>query len=368
MRILFTACPMFGHVNTLLPLALAAQRAGHEVAVATGADFAAHVERRGLAAWAVGPTYEEAGGAPRSPADFVAAAGKRAVDLVPRAVDWAPDLVVHEESELAGLIAAVRVGTRHAVHGLGIAALGVWEAFADPVRELGRNWGMPDLVGDLRGSPYLSICPPALRPAGQPVWEQIRPLRPAFGQPAAGERLPAAVSALPRARTVHLTLGTVFPTAPGVLDAAIAGLRELFVNVVVTVGPGVDPRRLGAQPRHVLVERYLPHGLLLPRCSLVVSQGGAGILLGALANGLPQLVLPQGADQFGNAAAAQRTGAALALGPDELTADAVADAAARLMTEPGFATAARAVASEIAAMPSPDDVIGTLASGPGVAR
>jgi len=44
MRILFTACPMVGHVNTLLPLALAAQRAGHTVAVATGGDQAPRVD------------------------------------------------------------------------------------------------------------------------------------------------------------------------------------------------------------------------------------------------------------------------------------------------------------------------------------
>jgi UDP:flavonoid glycosyltransferase YjiC (YdhE family) len=48
MRILFTACPMGGHVNTLLPLGLAAERSGHTVAFATGVDLADRVERSGL--------------------------------------------------------------------------------------------------------------------------------------------------------------------------------------------------------------------------------------------------------------------------------------------------------------------------------
>ena len=49
---------------------------------------------------------------------------------------------------------------------------------------------------------------------------------------------------LPYDQTVHLTLGTVFNEAFGVLTAAIAGLQELPVNLVVTTGPGVDPARL----------------------------------------------------------------------------------------------------------------------------
>ena len=46
-----------------------------------------------------------------------------------------------------------------------------------------------------------------------------------------------------------------------------------------------------------------------------------GIMFGALANGLPQLLLPQGADQFANADACRDAGVALTLAPDEVTAD-----------------------------------------------
>jgi UDP:flavonoid glycosyltransferase YjiC (YdhE family) len=145
-----------------------------------------------------------------------------------------------------------------------------------------------------------------------------------------------------------------------VFEAALAGLRELPVDVVVTTGPGADPARFGPQPAHVLLEPYLPHSLLLPRCRLVVSHAGAGILFGALSHGLPQLLLPQGADQFMNAEACARTGAALVLGPGEVTADAVTSAVRRLLAESSFAAAASQVADEIAAMPHPDDVLESL--------
>ena len=48
-RVLFTSCPAYGHILPMLPLIRAAERAGHDVRVATGPDLLAHLTRRGLA-------------------------------------------------------------------------------------------------------------------------------------------------------------------------------------------------------------------------------------------------------------------------------------------------------------------------------
>ena len=58
MSILFTSNPLVGHWLPMLPLARAAQRAGHEVAVAAGPDAVAEVERRGFTAWSVGWDFQ----------------------------------------------------------------------------------------------------------------------------------------------------------------------------------------------------------------------------------------------------------------------------------------------------------------------
>ena len=140
-------------------------------------------------------------------------------------------------------------------------------------------------------------------------------------------------------------------------------LRDLPANLVVTTGPGTDPACFGPQQANVLLAAYLPHTLLLPSCALVVSQGGAGIMFCALANGLPQLMLPQGADQFLNADACTSAGAALALTAKELTADAVGAAASRLLVEPHFATAAAVVVrAEIGSRPDAGAVLAELLS------
>jgi UDP:flavonoid glycosyltransferase YjiC (YdhE family) len=362
-RILISSCPLFGHVNTLLPLALAAQRAGHEVVVATGPDLVPHVERSGLAAWPVGPTHAEAGGSAVTQwvEYFIDSAGKRAVELVPRAVSWAPDLLLHEETELAGAVAAQATGARHAVHGLGLMPpIPIWDALAPAFEQLFRQWDVPGSPQAIRDADYLDVCPQALQPGGEPIWQHVLPLRPSFGQPSPDHRLPAAMAGLPYRRTAHLTLGTVFHRATEVLETAIDGLRDLPINLVVTTGPGSDPSRFGPQPAHVLIEPYLPHGLLLPRCCLVVSQGGAGIMFGALAHGLPQLVLPQGADQYLNADACMRAGAGLCLVGEDVTAACVTAAAQRLLGEPRFAEAAAAVQAEIERRPTPDQAFATL--------
>ena len=48
MRLLLTSVPGLGHLHPVLPLGLAAARAGHDVRVATGADRVEWVRRCGL--------------------------------------------------------------------------------------------------------------------------------------------------------------------------------------------------------------------------------------------------------------------------------------------------------------------------------
>ena len=91
-----------------------------------------------------------------------------------------------------------------------------------------------------------------------------------------------------------------------------------------------------------------------------VSHAGLGTLLAALGLGLPQLCLPQGADQFRNGAACVAAGAGLSLGPDDATADAIERRVDRLLTDETFRTAARQIRDEIEVMPTVEDVAATL--------
>ncbi|MEU0557299.1 glycosyltransferase [Dactylosporangium sp. NPDC006015] len=367
MRILFTACPMFGHVNPVLPLVLAARAAGHDVVVATGPDMAARLT---VPTWAVGPSHHEAGGGPGTDwlAYFASTARARAADLVPRALDWKPDLVISEDTELSGPVAAAATGARHVVHGIGIMPpIRLWAAFGPALDGLSDQFGVPGTSAGHRAATYLELCPPSLRPAdpaAERIWPTTLPLRPLAGTPSGSEQLPASLDSLPYEQTVHLTLGTVFHANRNVLHTAIAALSALPVNVVATVGPDVDPAGFGRQPAHVVLAPYLPHTLLLPRCTAVVSQAGAGIMLGSLAHGLPHLALPQGGDQFTNAEAIELSGTGLALHPAEVTGAAITDRLTELLTNPTFTAAAAAARTDLTTMPDAPTVLTTLTTSP----
>jgi MGT family glycosyltransferase len=155
-----------------------------------------------------------------------------------------------------------------------------------------------------------------------------------------------------------VSLGTVpLFNQPDKFRTLLADLVDEDVEIVVTVGELNDPAALGAQPGNVRIERWLPLAPLLPRCDVVVCHGGSGTTLAALACGLPLVLVPQGADQFANAAACRRAGAARVLTPAEVTPASVREAAMAVVDEASpERAAARRIGAEIAAMPPAADV------------
>jgi MGT family glycosyltransferase len=147
---------------------------------------------------------------------------------------------------------------------------------------------------------------------------------------------------------VYVTMGTVY-NQPELFRPLLDGL-DGHGSALVTVGRNVEPDSLGPLPAGVRVERFVPQAHILPRSAAVVSHGGSGTTLGALAHGLPLVLVPQAADQFDNAARAEAAGAAVVLRPGDVTAESVRAALGRVLGEPAFAEAARAIAAEIREM------------------
>src|SRR5437588_5308827 len=103
------------------------------------------------------------------------------------------------------------------------------------------------------------------------------------------------------------------------MQTIIEGLRDLPVNLIVTLGRDKDPADFGPQPANVHIERYIPQSLLLPHCDLMVQHGGSSSTLAAIDSGLPMVVIPLIADQFFNAEAAHRLGLAQVIQRAHLT-------------------------------------------------
>ena len=135
---------------------------------------------------------------------------------------------------------------------------------------------------------------------------------------------------------VYLTLGTVVATDDG-LRPAIEGLASLDVDVLVALG-AADGAALGVLPPNVHLEAFVDQPGVLGAADLAVHHGGSGTVLGALLAGVPQLLLPKGADQFENADRMAAAALATVLEPRQATPVSVAAAAARLLdgTSPSY--------------------------------
>ena len=373
MRILFTTNPLYGHLYPMLPLMNAARRADHEVIVATGANFAPEVERHGFAIWSVGPSAQQVRAQsattdddpPMDQLGQMVEAGMRlfgrpgiarARDLTPLAADWQPDLVVHELTEAAGWQAAAVSGAIDVMHGFGTHIPYLVDAMQIVLGAVRSELGRSDRSRDLTDVPYVDPCPPLLQPPGGTPFGNVLPLRPEMGVVHPGEEPPESMRNLPYEKTVYLTLGTAF-NVPQLLAQAIDAVRDLQDNVIITTGPGVDPSSFGPVPPHIAMAAFVPQALILKHCSAVVSHTGSGTMLGALGDGLPQVCLPMGADQFSNADQIARTGAGIVVPPDARTPQTIRAAIEEVLDNPSYVAGARVLQADIAAMPSANEVL-----------
>jgi MGT family glycosyltransferase len=143
-----------------------------------------------------------------------------------------------------------------------------------------------------------------------------------------------------------VTAGGHLPFYPALYRAAIDALAPLPARFLLTVGEERDHRELGALPPNVTVERWVPQDEVLTHAAAVVTHGGHGTVIKALAADVPLLVLPMGRDQNDNATRVTERGAGLQLTP-ETASDAIAQATRRLLDEPSFAEAAAQLGARI---------------------
>ncbi len=384
MRVLVTSPAGLGHIHPMVPLARAMVMRGHDVRWAVPEEAANRVAAHSFDVVSI------AGRAPINPQEVVrrfpelaqlppkdrpdAMFGKlfgalatppMLAGLEPFALEWCPDLVVADAAEFAGHIVAARLGVPSVTKGFGALLPEVRVArAADEVASLWAERGLdPRPYGGAYDHLYIDVYPLTLQvdPGVHVHHRQL--MRP---ETADGAGVGVGASpALPRIRRdaplVYVTMGTVF-NDPDPLRCAVEGVRGLPVRVLATVGPNADPAVLGEQPKHVLVEQYVPQTAVLPLCDAVVSHAGSGTVLGTLARGLPQVCLPQGADQFLNAEAVVASGAGISIAPDRATVSEIANTLTAVLNDKAYRVAAKQVATSIEAMPTPDDAATALAT------
>jgi UDP:flavonoid glycosyltransferase YjiC (YdhE family) len=270
---------------------------------------------------------------------------------------WQPDLLVCDEIDFGAVVAAERFGLPHAT--VLVIAAGSFvrkEVIGEPLNELRAEHGLspdPDLTM-LSRFLVLSPFPPSYRDPAFPLPATAHAIRPLTLAAAQDDAVPPWMVHLNGAPTVYFTLGTVFNLESGDLfERVLAGLRDLSINIIATVGREIDPAEFGQQSANIQIARYIPQSLVLPHCAAVVSHGGSGSVIGALAHGLPMVLIPMGADQPYNAARCAELGVARILDAVEATPEAVREAVSTVLADPTYRHNAERLRHEIAALPGP---------------
>lgn len=375
MRVLFCTTAADGHFLPLLPLASATRAAGHAVVFATAASFAPRVRRAGFEALPAGIDLEELDrrfaptrrllwttDLPPDERRARAFSGRFAAieapakhdELFGAAESWQPDAIVHESADLSASLVGARLGVPTINHSFGRAVpSSALRAAAELVAPLWESAGLdPDpLAGAYRGS-YVDICPPSLQNETLPDGVSVHRIRPV--ERGAGGRAEPTL--------VYVTLGTVFNRVELFRDL-LEAFATLPCRVLMTVGENIHPRSLGTTPANAEVVRYIPQAETLPRASVVVSHGGSGSTLGALAHGCPIVFVPQGADQFENAHAVAATGAGVVVMPDRQSVPSLRETLRTVLLDPAYAHRAEALAREIAELPSARQAAESLFGG-----
>jgi UDP:flavonoid glycosyltransferase YjiC (YdhE family) len=361
-KVVLAALPAFGHLYPLVPLALALQRAGATVVFATGEEFAGRLPARTVrgaeASWTFADAHAEVarrGMLRDSSAPVIELATTLFVEIcAPHVVDVMtdvlrrerPDLLVFEQTDVGAAMAARATGVRavcQAVVGWGEMWSGIYDAVAERVS------ASPGELAEGLIDPHPSFL---AEPGASPPFPTtaMRPTAWSPDGPVPGWLLEPRTT--PRA---YLTLGTVFGNVD-VLRAAALEIAGTGCEVLVATGPGVEPSDLGDLPPAVHVEQEVPQAQLLPHVDVVVHHGGTGTVIGALAHALPQVVMPQGADQFWNAEHLAAEGACRVVPPGAPPGSVASATSAVIGERAPERAAARRLRDVIDAMPSPDAV------------
>jgi MGT family glycosyltransferase len=140
-----------------------------------------------------------------------------------------------------------------------------------------------------------------------------------------------------------------------VLRAAVEGLAGRPLHAILTSGQARDPAELGLGPLapNIHLTRWVSHSDLLPRCSALVTTGGANTILASLQAGVPLVIVPTTWDKPDNARRVVEAGVGVRLSPRRCTPERLRAAVEEVLTNPDYRTNARAIADALAKAPGP---------------
>ncbi|WP_354495626.1 nucleotide disphospho-sugar-binding domain-containing protein [Mycetocola sp. 2940] len=145
---------------------------------------------------------------------------------------------------------------------------------------------------------------------------------------------------------VLVAMSSTFQNHVACMQRIADALGTLPVRGLVTTGPAVRPDEIRA-PANVTVTASAPHQAVLREAALVVTHGGHGSVIKALAAGLPLVILPHGRDQADNATRVTTRGAGITVSRRSKAAK-IAAAVGEVLGDPAYRRAAESLGEVVA--------------------
>jgi UDP:flavonoid glycosyltransferase YjiC (YdhE family) len=389
MRILFVTTGSQATYYATAPLATAARNAGHQVVLAAHEPWVETAEAIGLPTfcYTVDPIRHfmritNPGRGLRFPLELgdeemigqgrgFARMGLAGVEsLRALAADWAPDLVVGSSQSYAAMLLAAHLRIPYVRH---VEYLGIPLTGIDPgaEAELRPELERLGLDGPLAPALLIDSTPPSLRPVHDPAAQAMRWI-PSNPQ----RRLERWMYTRPEGRRrVVITSGfrsLMFRDPGWSMPLLVRELDALGAEVLIAASPGAA-ERFGSELGDARVG-WIPVDMVAATCDLAVHHGGATTTTTFLANGVPQLIIPENPPEFppnyhrqAIAKAVSEFGAGKTLWPqaqepDKAPGEVITAACRELLEEPGYTERTRFLAKEISTLPTPAEIVPMLES------
>ena len=153
----------------------------------------------------------------------------------------------------------------------------------------------------------------------------------------------------PARRLVYVSMGTLQNGNPRPFQVIAEACDGLGLQLVISLGGGMDSTALGVLPGDPIVVGYAPQLDLIRRSTLTISHGGLNTVLESLESGVPMVVLPVTNDQPGVGTRVEWSGVGRSIPIGRLTVRSLHAAVREVLGNPTYRERAKAIQASIEA-------------------
>ena len=153
---------------------------------------------------------------------------------------------------------------------------------------------------------------------------------------------------------IYASLGTLQNGSETIFRTIARACAGLDVQVLISLGGGLDPVSLGNLAGDPIVVRFAPQLEILKRAVLVITHAGLNTVLESLSEGVPLVAIPLGNDQPGVAARLKARGACVVVSRNRLNAPRLRKAVLLVLQDAGYREAAKVLQRALQQLDGPN--------------